>query len=152
MRTFTAEDVRDLYRVREVLEVEGARSCAEASTSARESVRRGLDDLASAAGGAQDSVRHALADMQFHASVAGLAGSPRLSASFSAIGMEMAFAIRLLQRDEVTSDLTDEAVVAQHAAIAEPVLAGDAELAVRAVRQHVVHSRERLVSISAARW
>lgn len=146
VRTFTAEDVRDLYRVRRVLETEGARNSVSASEHQLESVNTALTALLEAADGHNEST-HALRDMQFHAAVIALAGSARIDKFFEQMSVEMAYAIRLLLRDELDASTSSELDVARHRAIAASLVGRDAVGAQRAILEHIDENEARLLSL-----
>ena len=149
VRAFTADDVRDLYLVRRTLEVAGAEACATAPEERLDAVTAALAELEAAARADQDSAAHALADMRFHGAVIALLGSPRFAGIFELIGGEMAFAIRLLLRREVTGRIGVEEVLEDHRRIHDAVRARDPESAVRAVRAHIAENEAILLGLAA---
>jgi DNA-binding GntR family transcriptional regulator len=146
VRTFTADDVRDLYRVRRVLESEGARNSVTASDEQLQEVNRALAALLEAADGTHEST-HALRDMQFHASVIALAGSARIDRFFEQLSVEMAYAIRLLLRDELDATTDSQLDVARHRAIAASLNDRDAVGAQRAILEHIDENEARLLRL-----
>lgn len=149
VRRFTTNDVTDLYAARAVLEATGARACPHATDAALDAVIVALADLRRAASEGQNSARHALADVQFHACVIALAGSPRLDQFFASIRSEMTFAIRLLQRREVATGWRDEDALREHVVIADALIQRDADAAEAAVLQHIRVNERLLRSIAA---
>ncbi|MBK0420726.1 GntR family transcriptional regulator [Leucobacter sp. CSA2] len=148
VRSFGPDDIRDLYLVRQMLEEAGAAACADAPAERIAAVTDALGELREAARTAQDSVRHAIADMRFHGSVIALLGSPRLDQVFALAGGEMAFAIRLLQRNEVDERIVYQEVLADHERIHGAVQARDPEAAVAAVRAHIEENRAILIRLA----
>ena len=149
VRSFTEADIRDLYLVRRTLELAGAAACVTAS---EEQLARAADSLAAldaAARAEQDSAAHAVADMRFHGSIIALLGSPRFDAVFERIGSEMAYAIRLLQRNEVTERVDVEWVVGDHRRIFDAVAARDPDAATRAVATHIDENEAILIGLFA---
>ncbi|MBO1900341.1 GntR family transcriptional regulator [Leucobacter weissii] len=142
--------VRDLYRVRRSLETAGARACAAASDERLAATGAAFERLAASARSAQDTAEHALADMRFHAAVIGLVGSPRLDRFFEEVAIEMAYAIRLLQRDEVETRIGAEGVIEEHRRIHDAVLARNPAAAEAAVLEHIDENERRLVRLCSA--
>ncbi|MEV8239817.1 MULTISPECIES: GntR family transcriptional regulator [Microbacterium] len=149
VRSFTTDDVTDLYRARAVLEGTGARACATAPDSALDAVIVALADLRRAAAEGQNSARHARADVHFHASVIALAQSPRLDRFFASIRSEMTFAIRLLQRREVFAGWGEEDALREHVVIADAIVQRDADAAEEAVLEHIRVNQRVLSGITA---
>ncbi|MBL3698638.1 GntR family transcriptional regulator [Leucobacter luti] len=150
VRRFTQQDIRDLYRVRRTLEGQGAAACVAASPEQLREVGRAYDRLADSARAGQDSVEHALADLRFHAAVIALIGSERLDSFFEQIAVEMTYAIRLIQHDEVAARVSDEEVLLDHARIRDAVLARDPLAAQRAVLEHIEENEPRLLALVGA--
>ncbi|WP_217200469.1 FadR/GntR family transcriptional regulator [Streptomyces buecherae] len=122
-------DVEDTLRFREVLDVGSAGLCAahDLGPEQRRRVRAALDGTRDAA--PQDYRR---ADTLFHLALAGLSGSPSLAAEYAAVRArlnDLLDCIPLLVRNVEHSQ-------AQHAALAEAVLDGDADGAREIMREH----------------
>lgn len=149
VRRFTRLDVEDLYRVRRTLEAQGARACRRAPQELLDGVRDAYSRLADAANAAQDSAGHAFADMEFHASVIALLQSPRINAFFANLSVEMVYAIRLLHRDEVESDIGVAEALADHRGIRDAVVARNSVLARRRVLAHIDENEARLIRLSS---
>jgi DNA-binding GntR family transcriptional regulator len=148
VRVLGEDDIRDLYRVRRVLETEGARASAGATDASIAHVVEALERLTEAMGSDPDSSWHAIEDMRFHATVVALAGSPRLDAFFGRIGVEMTYAIRLLHRDEIATGMDRDDLVDEHSRIVRAVQARDRESALRAVEEHIDANEARLQRIT----
>lgn len=147
VRTFTPDEVNDLYSARLALETFGASNVSSADESSVAEVTRAFETLVTSARHDQDGLQHAMDDMAFHASVIALAGSTKLDKIFGELSIEMALAIRVLQHDEVSGAMTPEEVIADHAAIHSAVVGGRPDDAVRAVRVHIAANRDRLVRL-----
>jgi DNA-binding GntR family transcriptional regulator len=150
------EDVEDLYRVRKLLE----------GTAIMNS-RKGDDGLAAV----EDSVLEieraveredwetaVAADREFHASLVALHESPRLSRFYEQIGVEYRFAIGVLWLDDAAGRDTDgflaedvARVAEEHRGIYEALAAGRRADARKALEEHLVHSRDRVIAILEAR-
>lgn len=144
VRQFEATDITDLYAVRAVLEGEGARHCNTASDELLDRVQLALVGLQRAAGERQDSPVHAIADVNFHASIIALSGSPRLDDFFAHVRGEMTYAIRLLQRREVEAGLASQQVLSDHVAIAAAVFTRNPKAAEAAVLSHIKDNERQL--------
>jgi len=136
VRSFDAEDITDLYRVRRMLEVEGVGSLPEVSAAALACVGTAYDDLADAAAG-PDLIALARADMAFHGAVIALSGSARIDDFYQRIGMQMTYAITILQRHDVAAAVPPERIVAEHRSIRDAVLDRDGHEARRLVLEHI---------------
>jgi DNA-binding GntR family transcriptional regulator len=95
------DDVRDLYRVRLLIQLEAVR---HAGTLTPERLRpiRDLLDAAAQAGEIhrwQDVVTH---DVRFHQALVGLADSPRLDAIFAALMTELRLGLSLMEEQAAT--------------------------------------------------
>lgn len=148
VRRFTANEVRDLYRMRAALETFGASWAGSATPSRIAAVAAAYDRLVGYANEAQDSLTHAVADMTFHGAVTGLADSSKLDRAFAELSVEMTLAIRVLQHDEVSEALSADEVIAEHAAIQDAVRDGDALRTVRTVRAHISTNERRLIRLA----
>jgi DNA-binding GntR family transcriptional regulator len=139
-------DVDDLYRIRRMLEVEGARAVRSAAPAARERLRHQLVllETAAMAGIWRDSVDH---DLAFHARVAGLLGSPRVDAFFATIAAQLRFGIAIMNVVDEKYARPDERIVGQHRDILAAIDAEDAPLAERLIDEHARESAERMVAI-----
>ncbi|WP_328497446.1 FCD domain-containing protein [Streptomyces sp. NBC_00414] len=122
-------DIEDVLRFREVLEVGAAGLCAAHGLSAGQAGR-----LRAALAGTQDAplTEYRRLDTLLHLTLAELCGSPTLTAQYAAVRStvnDLLDCIPLLVRNLEHSQ-------AQHAALVEAVLAGDAEGAREAMREH----------------
>lgn len=144
VRRFTSGDVADLYRVRRILECEGARAAPVASDSGLAQVTAAMRRLEDAARCGITSGALAWADASFHGSVIGLVGSERIDGFYAHIGSQMALAITLLQQEDATTSLHADEVVAEHRAIHRALLARNAFEAQRLILDHISHSEGRL--------
>ncbi|MCW2898273.1 MAG: rspR 3 [Streptosporangiaceae bacterium] len=145
VRELTAADIHELYGIRRVLESAGAENCADASDEEIAKVDDALRTLAQSANTIPDSEDYAQHDMEFHASVIGLLGNKRLLAVFDDVRVGMVYAIRLLHHDEASSALRAQQQLAEHAAIAERILARDPVGAMASVRRHIEVNEARLI-------
>lgn len=112
VRTFYPEEVRDLYRVRKLIELDSIREIKKHqkplnlvtdSLEAFHAIPRGREEWASLAA----------ADAAFHSSVVNSASSPRLQTYFSGISSEIRLVIALLKAQY----LNDASLYKEHAAL-----------------------------------
>lgn len=146
VRSFSAEDIIDLYRVRRMLESEGVRSALTAPEPALALVSRAFEAVADAAPGGPSSTALAEADMAFHGSVIALNGSERINEFYSRIATQMTYAIAILQRHEQASQSMADIVVAEHRAIRDAVVARDVYAAQRLVLDHIHVYEQKLLA------
>jgi DNA-binding GntR family transcriptional regulator len=139
-------DVADLYRVRMTLEVTAARAKAAFSDAARSRLSHAFDalDQATVAGDAAEIV---LRDLEFHRAVVGLLESPRIDAFFSAIAVEMRYALTILESSYQESRERPGDALDEHRAIKNALLDGQLGTAERLIAEHVVVNRDRLLAV-----
>lgn len=137
VRSFTLEEVRDLYRVRRVLEVEGAR-CATLVTEQQ------LNRVSLAMGGIRDTAVGGLrnpalaqADVDFHAAIIALIGSPSIDNFYRQSGTQTAYAILQLQRHDYSEQVDVLGTVREHQAIHDAVIERRVLDAQRAILEHI---------------
>lgn len=98
VRVLSQDDIRDIYRVRKVLEREGLRYTADADITGR---RRTEEALAAcdAAAGADDYPAFVEAELEFHAALVAQLGSPRLDRTLTNVLSELRLALSVLADD-----------------------------------------------------
>lgn len=126
----TADDLRDLYQVRGLIEVEAARTLATrpAALAAIEPAVQRLEQLP--ADTAADAIVEA--DFDFHRALVAAVGSPRLSRAHETLCSEIRLSFVAGVREEGT-DYTRE----EHRALFESLGSGDPELAEQRIRAHL---------------
>lgn len=137
VRTFTADDVADLYRVRRMLESEGARSALTADAGALATIDTAFEAMERAALGGIGSVALAESDMAFHGAVIALSGSPRIDEFYARVGTQMTYAITMLQRADEAEARAVASVLAEHRAIRDAVVNRDLYEAQRLILEHI---------------
>lgn len=144
----TADDVCDLYEVRRVLETAAIDFAASHAPVDLTLVDAAFDRLAAAAVG--EWLGLVDADLLFHARLVDLHRSSRLSRSFRAIEGELrlGFAIVAYVDQEF---VRPQVIVDEHRALLELVRANDAAAAKALLTDHLVHYRDRLIDVVAAR-
>lgn len=150
VRTYTPDDVRDLYLVRRMLELEGARRSPFASDTARRRLSETFArlDVATRAG---DSRTMVIEDLAFHGAVVALAGSPRLEEIYGQVAGEMEMALTLIRAGEVMGGFTAEQVIADHFTIHNALIARDVIEAQRAMLAHIEFNERLLLQVIGSR-
>ena len=139
-----ADDIRDVYRTREVIE-SGAIAQLAASRlvpSAAVAAEREIDALTDAS--PADIVDP---DMRFHQALVAAIGSPRIQRAYDELADEMRLCMTHVQRAAL---LPTALIAAEHAEILARIAAGDADGAVSAVRGHLARACDRLVAHAGA--
>ncbi|MFS8100528.1 GntR family transcriptional regulator [Lentzea alba] len=95
VRTPSAEDVRDLYAARRVIECGALQKWPEVDEAMRDAVRTPIDD-ATAHGAKKDWAKVGAANIRFHRGIVGLAGSHRLSEESDRLFAELMLAFRVV--------------------------------------------------------
>ena len=123
VRRFTTADIADLYRVRRVLECEGARRSPGADEARLALVAKAYDAFAAAAAASEGvkSVALAQADAAFHGAVIKLTGSLLIADFYERIGAQMTYAICLVQQREQQLAVRRQTILAEHRAIADAI-------------------------------
>jgi DNA-binding GntR family transcriptional regulator len=150
VRRFDREDILDLYRIRRILEREGAHACTNVSSAELETVTRAFERLSIAAASGIISSELAEADAAFHGSIIALTGSSRLNEFYRGIGSQMAFAITLLQLEDANTSMSADHIIAEHQPIHDALLARDAQSAERFIIDHIDFYEGRLLDQLAA--
>ncbi|MFB7893597.1 GntR family transcriptional regulator [Microbacterium sp. NPDC056044] len=96
VRTFDPAQVRDIYRVRRLIELDAVREIVSTKPPLA-GVADALEGFAHLQGGEDDWSRIAAADVAFHTAVVDAAGSPRLQQFFGGITSEIRLLIALLK-------------------------------------------------------
>ena len=143
-------DVRDLYRIRRILEVAGVRAAPTASPAAFQRLRRRFAQLDDAARQRswRDTVEH---DLRFHACIAGLLESARVDEFFAGITAQLRLGVAILNVVDEKYSLPGPRIIEQHARILAAIGEGDTTLAERLVSDHAHESELRMVEIIRSR-
>jgi len=126
------EDFVDVYLARDALESAAVRQIIE--TSRALTAYAALDETVTAMERAEaqgDWQTVGRLDLEFHTALVAATGSQRLQRMFSTVISETQLCLRALTGAEARTDL-----VAEHRKIAEWILEGDTEQALRALKQH----------------
>lgn len=144
----SAEDIRDLYRVRRTLELAAADAAPHAPDARRDALEEAYRQLSDATtvGRADQIVAQ---DLEFHRAVVGLLDSARIDEFFATIAVEMRFALTVLEASYQESKRRPKAALAEHREIYESLYGGDVATARALIDEHVdVNERLLLRSIS----
>lgn len=143
----TAEDVRDLYAARRVVELAAVRRCSDPGVRESASFSAFTDAIADLrqATEQEDRRRIVQADIRFHVAIVGLLGSPRLERCYASLASEMGFAIAILEAFEKrgAADRPAESL-AEHQAIYDALATGAVRAAERLLSQHLDSSSATL--------
>lgn len=143
----TAEDVADIFRVREVVELAALRRGATPAHLVELSAS--LDGLVDAARSGEWG-RLVEADAEFHGRVAALLGSRRLGELYRTIQVELRLCLSILSVVDREFE-RPELVVSEHRAIFEALAEGKRARAAELMRLHLHSNGERLRQIVAVR-
>lgn len=138
VRSFTAADVADLYRMRRLIECEAVRAVVEQrlDTAGIERAMGAFRAVGDAWGDGPD------ADLAFHAAVVDAAGSPRLTRLFAAVAAESRLVVALLRASYATpADLAHE-----HESRLEALRGTDADRAVAVWAAHLDDAERSIVA------
>jgi DNA-binding GntR family transcriptional regulator len=139
VRQLTADDLREIYELREALEVEtmrilaGRRIVPEAAVE-RTEVLKGLSSRS-------PRVEVIEADLGFHRALVAATENSRLTRVHHELGAE----IRLCLSQLVTGYATPRELSIEHALLLEPLERGRPQAAERAIREHFSHALDWLV-------
>lgn len=136
--TLTADDVRDIYCTRLLLEAQVLRTLAEQSR-VPEAARAAHGELV--ARSAEGPTAIVDPDMRFHRALVDALGSPRTSRAYAVLTSEVTMCMSRVQE---ASLLPTELIVDEHAEILRMLETGDADGAVRVLREHLERASDRL--------
>lgn len=137
LRSFTAKEVKDLYELREALEIFAIRTSKvtpQLIHDLRESVRRTREDIESS-----DRIAHIAEDTHFHNLIAASTGNGELCRVLTNIQNQLWICRRR------TFALTSSTAPDAHTTILNALAGDDRDAAVEAMHQHLKLVRERLL-------
>lgn len=137
----TVADVEDLYYARKLLEREMVREVATRGavpTEARAALDRMRGLLAN-----PGVIEWVEADLEFHNSLVEELGSPRLTRLYASLSGETHLTMAQVKANGL---IVSQHIIEEHQAIINAIEAGDADLAVTEVTNHLEHARRRLTS------
>lgn len=133
------EDVRDIYRTREIVESEVLRRLA-AGRRTSDAARAANSEIAALADASPREIVEP--DMRFHRSLIDALGSERTSRLYDSLASEVIFCMSQVQG---ASLLPTAVIAAEHDRLLELIEAGDGDGAVALLAAHLGRARERLV-------
>lgn len=145
VRPLELAEVLDLYRVREVLEINGVKEARGADLGPLESA---LADLGAAVN-ASDEALTVERDLAFHAAIVAFLGSPRLDRYFAELSVELRFYLAIISRVDHEVD-EPEALIEQHASVLRALQEGDRRLAAKLLTEHIRLNADRVSAVLAA--
>ena len=137
LRRFSVKEVKDLYDLREVLEVFAVRTATltpQLSEHLHQSVQRTQNFLET-----HDKVAHIEEDLRFHHLIAASTGNVELCHILDNVQNQIVLCRRK------TYKLSSSSAPSAHCAIVKALEGGDRGDAERAMRQHIAFVRERLI-------
>ncbi|MGV8912993.1 MAG: GntR family transcriptional regulator [Rhodoglobus sp.] len=146
VRKYERQDVRDLYRVRRLLESEAARCAPTVSSELLDQIDEACHALELAAQQGFTSVELAKADAAFHGSVIALLESPRFSEFYASIAQQVVRVITLAQDTDVALQRDVTTIVAEHRAIRDALVHRDGWEAQRLITDHVDRHEQNLLA------
>ena len=138
-------DIRDIYRLRLMMELEGVRAGGQLRPEQEERLSRAVGDFEAAAA-SSDVARLVAADIGFHSRIVELADSPRLNRFYRSIANEVRFGfsvVSVLDR-EVEQP---EPLVEEHRQIYLHLVRGDTAAAADLLTAHLTRFGERLYEV-----
>jgi DNA-binding GntR family transcriptional regulator len=140
---FTADDVRDLFDVRESLEVLVVRLAAQRATGDGLARLREQMDLARAAIARGDDPATAQANAGFHRVLVEMAANPLLSAMMGPLAARVQWLFHLTRRRDLVLQCDE------HQDVYDAVAVLDADLAARLMFDHVTSGRAESIALAA---
>jgi DNA-binding GntR family transcriptional regulator len=142
---FTADDVRDLFDVRESLEVLAARLAAERHTAEGLAELREQMDAGRAAIAREDDAALGAANATFHRVLLQIAANPLLTAMMRPLEARTQWLLHLTSRRDLVQRCDE------HEALYAAVAAGDADKAAECALEHVTAGRDDSIAL-AQEW
>jgi DNA-binding GntR family transcriptional regulator len=142
---FTADDVRDLFDVRESLEVLAARLAAERHTDEGLSRLRSRMREARAAVARRDDPATAAANAGFHRDLVDIAANPLLSSLMRPLEARVQWLFHLTRQRDLVQQCDE------HQELFDAVAARDADLAADLAFHHIASGREHSIAL-ARQW
>lgn len=139
VREPTWQDALDAYEVREDLEGKASRLAAERGNDRdKETLMAVLQAVEASA--SEDEAVQVEADLEFHQQVAAMSNNAALIRAIETISGHVT-PLKVITRDQNANEVTTK----QHRAVAQAILAGDADQAEQAMREHVGYFRTLLI-------
>jgi DNA-binding GntR family transcriptional regulator len=146
IRRLSRADVAELYDLSEVLEGLAARRAAERAgdPGSAEALAAGVAELSTGSSGDAMSSLGAIA--RFHARIAELGGSPRLTELLDRLHIQtFSFQLRYARGDGLAG--MGDSSLSEHLAVARAISGGDPDAAEREMRDHLRNARDRFLRL-----
>jgi phosphonate utilization transcriptional regulator len=147
VRDIPLDEAVEIYDLRAAMDELIGRKLATAITPDQLKKARALVDRMEAAAKAGDVDAYHLLNLQFHDVLVEFAGNRKLAAIYRKLVKELA----LFRRRNLNDRGVLPQSVAEHRQILKAIASGDAEAAGRAMYEHVIESKERMLNTAAAR-
>lgn len=140
-----ADDVADIFRLREALEIEAVRIVTEAGVVPAEA-QRAVTEMSALSDDApwRDVV---WPDQRFHRAIVDATNSPRLARAYQGLQSEIVLCLAQLRP---VYDAPAE-VAAEHEELLAPIISGDVELAEKLFRAHLADAANNLIGLHQER-
>lgn len=140
-----ADDVADIFKLREALEIEAVRIVTTAGVVPAEA-QRAVTEMSALSDNApwRDVV---WPDQRFHRAIVDATNSPRLSRAYQGLQSEIVLCLAQLRP---VYDAPAE-VAAEHEELLGPIIAGDVERAEELFRTHLIEAAENLIGLHQER-
>ncbi len=140
-----AEDVADIFKLREALEIEAVRIVTQAGVVPAEA-QRAVSEMAALS---DDAPWREVVwpDQRFHRAIVDATNSPRLARAYQGLQSEIVLCLAQLRP---VYDAPAE-VVAEHEELLGPIISGDADLAEKLFRAHLSEAASNLIGLHAER-
>jgi phosphonate utilization transcriptional regulator len=139
VRSVPLDEAMEIYDLRALMDEAVGRRLAERITSEQLKLARGLVDQMEQAVKAGDADRYHLINLAFHDKLVEFAGNRKLIAIYRRLIKELSLFRRMNLADATLLPIS----VSEHRAIVKAIASGDVEAAGRAMRDHVLESKER---------
>lgn len=140
-----ADDVADIFKLREALEIEAVRIVTKAGVVPAEA-QRAVSEMSALADDApwRDVV---WPDQRFHRAIIDATNSPRLARAYQGLQSEIVLCLAQLRP---VYDAPAE-VAAEHEELLEPIISGNVDKAEKLFRAHLREAADNLIGLHAAR-
>ena len=139
--TLSAEDVRDIYRSRLLIESPVLRQLA-VTGDVPAAARAAQDELVALADAAPRELVEP--DMRFHRALVDVFASERISRAYAALASEVMLCMSHVQGAEL---LPNDLIIREHGEILDHLAAGNGEAAAAALSRHLERAAERLAAL-----
>jgi phosphonate utilization transcriptional regulator len=145
VRDISLDEAMEIYDLRAMMDESVGRRLAERITSEQLRVVRGMVEAMERAVKAGDAATYHLLNLEFHDMLVDFAGNRKLTSVYRRLINELSLFRRLNLADGKLLPIS----AGEHRAIVKAIAAGDADAAGRAMRDHVLVSKERTLTHKA---